>query len=61
MPDAEDYAEFGRLLASPTSWTDAEAAYMQCVARSGMWFVPRGGTQVCWRLVYAVEASNSER
>jgi hypothetical protein len=34
VPDNEDYAELGRLLAAPESWTDAEAAYMQSLVRS---------------------------
>ena len=34
VPDNEDYAQLGRLLASPEAWTDAEAAYMQSLVRS---------------------------
>lgn len=34
VPDNEDYAELGRLLAAPKYWTDAGAAYMQSLVRS---------------------------
>ena len=29
MPDEQDYAEFGRLLASPGTWSDQEAAHVK--------------------------------
>ncbi len=34
MPDDQDYADLGRLLASPESWTDAELTFMRGIRRN---------------------------